>query len=459
MNILMASSELAPVAEAGQLARSVRSLGDAMSHRVEDMAVFLPAYESILREHGDACSSTGVTLEVPMGDEACPCEVLECGAAGDIQVFLARADRYFGRPGLYGPRGGAYEDNAERFVFFSKAVVELARRLTPRIDLIHLHDWPAAMAAPLVKSMALPIQTVLTVHAPRHQESLPLEDLVLTGLDLSVFIDDPAELPLSLNLLRAGVRAADMVVDPRLSGGGAEGKPASTGVFELAGERFRLIADGATQRPETSSLARGESKARLAEELGLRDALDLPWFFVPSGDLWSFLPLLDRLMAMGAVVAVEGPAGSPAEETTLRMAAIRYPGAFVYLDAVDEERKERARLAGSGADFAIVTSGGEAGPDAKLSAALSAGCVPVMRMDATLRERIAPMNGSGEEGAVLDFYEDNPEALWGALLRALELHRRRRTEPGGTTRPALTSRTWDDAADDYAALYASLTNT
>ena len=72
-------------------------------------------------------------------------------------------------PGSTAPTGKAYEDNAERFIFFSRAVMELARRILPPPEIIHVHDWQTALLPVLIKDRRLPFKTVLTIHNIAYQ--------------------------------------------------------------------------------------------------------------------------------------------------------------------------------------------------------------------------------------------------------------------------------------------------
>ncbi len=68
----------------------------------------------------------------------------------NVLVYLIRADRYFDRESLYGTATGDYPDNAERFVFFSRAALELLRH--QRVDVVHCHDWQTALAIVFLKT-------------------------------------------------------------------------------------------------------------------------------------------------------------------------------------------------------------------------------------------------------------------------------------------------------------------
>ena len=72
-----------------------------------------------------------MTVDVRVGEKNYVAEYLESRTESGVQMFFVRCDEFFDRPEIYGDHGGLYEDNAARFIFFSKAAIELARRLTP----------------------------------------------------------------------------------------------------------------------------------------------------------------------------------------------------------------------------------------------------------------------------------------------------------------------------------------
>src|SRR4029077_34651 len=109
-------------------------------------------------------------------------EFLEGHSSSGVQLFLVRCDEFFARAGIYGEHGKAYEDNAARFIFFCKAAVELARRLSPSGQILHAHDWAAALVPVLVYAHQLPFSTVLTIHHVAEQGSFWGLDFKLTNL-------------------------------------------------------------------------------------------------------------------------------------------------------------------------------------------------------------------------------------------------------------------------------------
>src|ERR1700680_2457467 len=151
MRILMISAEGPPLARATALVDVLEALPRELRARKHEVGIVMPYYREI-RENGDgATKETGVTLDVRVGKKNCVAEFLEGRTAGGVQTFFVRCDEFFDRAGIYGEHGVAYEDNAARFIFFSKAALELARRMTPTPQILPVHDWASALVPVLVR--------------------------------------------------------------------------------------------------------------------------------------------------------------------------------------------------------------------------------------------------------------------------------------------------------------------
>src|SRR5262249_41760378 len=154
---------------------------------------------------------TGITVDVQMGAEIRVARYFEGRSAGGVQLFLIGCDEFFDRPGIYGERGKPYEDNAARFVFFCKSALELARRLTPQLQILHVHDWAAALVPVFVHSQGLPFNTVLTIHHVADQGSFWGLDFQLTNLSERFFTLAGVEFFGRLNFLKGGILYADRI--------------------------------------------------------------------------------------------------------------------------------------------------------------------------------------------------------------------------------------------------------
>ena len=134
--------------------------------RGHEMACALPFYREIRENPAVVVRDTGITVDVRVGTGNHVAEYLEGRTTGGVQIFFVRCDEFFDRPGIYGEHGEPYEDNAARFIFFSKAALELARRLAPAPQVLHLHDW-----APVARAGAGERAATSLCHRPHHPSS------------------------------------------------------------------------------------------------------------------------------------------------------------------------------------------------------------------------------------------------------------------------------------------------
>lgn len=213
MKILMASSEVFPLAKTGGLADVVGSLSVALSRLAAEVALVMPAYRTIL-EGKSRIEDTGLEVEVSLGSRTEKGRVLKLRFQDALNCYLIRADQYFSRDGLYGTAQGDYPDNAERFTFFSKAVLDLARKTAPW-EIIHCHDWQTALIPVIKKLQPDPCpeiaesKTVLTIHNLGYQGNFSPAEWELLNLDWKYFIPRYLEFYGNFSILKGGILFAD----------------------------------------------------------------------------------------------------------------------------------------------------------------------------------------------------------------------------------------------------------
>ena len=207
----MISAEGPPLRGAGALFDVLDALPNHLRARGHEVALALPFYRDIRENPVFRAEDTGVTVDVRVGEKTYVAKYLEARSPNDVQLFFVRCDDFFDRPGIYGEHGMSYEDNAARFIFFAKAAVELARRLTPGPQILHVHDWPAALAPVYVHAHQLPFRTVLTIHHLADQGSFWGLDFSLTNLPERFFTLRGIEFYGKVNFLKGGILFADKV--------------------------------------------------------------------------------------------------------------------------------------------------------------------------------------------------------------------------------------------------------
>ena len=169
MNILFASSEATPFAQSGGLGEVAGALPKALVEKGADVRVVLPLYECVGEDKRKDMQFL-FHFDVPVAWRSQYCGVFKA-VANNVTYYLLDNEYYFKRPGLYG-----YYDDAERFTFFSRAVLELVAWLDGwKPDIIHCNDWQTALI-PIYYNCFYAnrdeyqgIRTVYTIHNIQYQ--------------------------------------------------------------------------------------------------------------------------------------------------------------------------------------------------------------------------------------------------------------------------------------------------
>jgi starch synthase len=228
MQVLFASPEVAGYAKTGGLADVSAALPRALARLGVRVAVVMPYYNAV-RRGSVAVERTAIVLPVPLGDRVLACRVYR-SQLPDSEVpiyfiehspFFERDDPVLGR-GLYqqmmlsGYRSD-YPDNAERFIFFSRAVLELVPHLEFRPAVIHVNDWQTALVPVLLQELYrwrpeyAQLRTLLTIHNLAYQGVFGRDVLALTGLPGWLFHPTRLEYHGFFNFLKAGIVYADAI--------------------------------------------------------------------------------------------------------------------------------------------------------------------------------------------------------------------------------------------------------
>ena len=122
MRVLLASSEVFPFAKTGGLADVAGALPKALQKLGVDVRVIMPKYKGI-EEQEFPMTFGGLRISCLISQRIVDAEIVESRYNG-IPVYLVDKDEYYFRDNLYSTQDGDYIDNAERFIFFSKAIIE-----------------------------------------------------------------------------------------------------------------------------------------------------------------------------------------------------------------------------------------------------------------------------------------------------------------------------------------------
>jgi len=203
MKILLCASEVVPFAKTGGLADVAGALPAVLEGLGEEVIIAMPRYKTIQEPRFKIQRlSPDISFSV-IGKK--------------IKVYFIENDAYFNRDGLYGDKSGDYKDNLDRFAYYSRRSLDLLKEINFKPDIIHLHDWQAALIPVYLKTLYQNdkfyrnIRTVLTIHNIGYQGLFPQDEFPKLGLDWSLFNMENLEFYNQVNILKGGMVFADII--------------------------------------------------------------------------------------------------------------------------------------------------------------------------------------------------------------------------------------------------------
>ena len=213
MKILFAASELKPFVSSGNMAAAVSKMLKSVSKKC-DVECIIPFFSTINSKKFDI-KPTNISFDVQVGEKYEKAEIFEAiHEESGVKTVLV-SNSYFERDGLYGNVTGDYPDNSERFIFFSRAVLEYAKIFAP--DVIHCSDWHTALVPVYLREIygkeepLMNTKTVFSLHDIRFQGKFWSYDFGLLNLGREVFVPEKLEFYGDINFLKGGIVYSDAV--------------------------------------------------------------------------------------------------------------------------------------------------------------------------------------------------------------------------------------------------------
>jgi len=481
MNILLASSEVYPFSKTGGLADMVGALAGALADEGHEARVVTPLYRGI-REKFPAMRKVDWYFHLPLGPNFAQAELWELDAARGLKIYFIDQPTYFDRAGIYQENHFSYADNAERYIFFSKSAVHLARYLPWRPDVVHVHDWqvglvPALMAQQKHEGWGNPPPTCLTIHNLAYQGVFPEEAFALTNLPASVFNTEGAEFFGLLNCLKAGIAYADFIttVSPRYAreitteeyGCGLDGllrrrqkhlagilngvdygewnttknphlfKPYSAG--RMAGKKInKLELQKFYGLPADESAPLFGTISRLAEQKGVD---------IQLGALAEMLNTKMQFVLLGS--------GSPEYERGYRDLARQFPGKVAVRFGYDETLAHRIE---AGCDFFLMPSRFEpCGLNQMYS--LRYGTIPIVRATGGLDDSVIDWTQNPRLATGIKFSEYTSRSLAKAIRKALVLFNQPKLLQACRHNAMKADFSWERTVHNYLGIYQKCRHT
>jgi starch synthase len=447
MKVLYVSPEVVPFAKTGGLADVAGVLPLHVQQRGCDIRVVTPLYRTTLQQ-GFKLDPLGSKFELQIGPKIYAGLFFKSLLKQSVPVYFVQCDELYDREGLYGDLHGDYADNAERFIFFNLAVLEVCRQIDFPPDIIHCNDWqtgliPAYIHAGIASGLFDSSATMFTIHNIAYQGLFDREKFELTGLPNRFYDMRGLEYWGQMSMLKAGIIFSRTITTVSRKyareilthefGGGLEGvlqdrKKDLYGVLngvdydEWNPETDTFIASRYTAHTVTR---KQQCKKDLIARCGLPEALlAAPLIgsisrLVDQKGFDLIAAALDRLFSLGAGYVLLG-SGDPSYESLFKKLALRNKNRMSFCCAYDNQLAHKIE---AGCDMFLMPSRYEpCGLNQIYS--LKYGTVPIVRATGGLDDTIVDYTAHGPDtGNGFKFEQYTADALFGAVQRAITLYK------------------------------------
>lgn len=477
LKILFVSPEVQPFAKTGGLGDISRSLPAALKKMGHDVRVIMPKYRSM-----DRFDSSFKELDIPPVDVTLDKAktkgfLYEGTLESDTPIYFVRNDPYFQRDNLYSESYLEYPDNAERFIFFSRAVLEACKSLDFQPDIIHGNDWQTGLIFAYLKSVYAADKffkdtgTVFSIHNLGYQGNFPADDYPLTGLPDAMFKMEGIEFYGDFSFLKAGLLYADVlttvsqtysreILTPE-NGFGMEGvlrqrQKDLYGIINGANyDEWNPLKDPWLKKKYGPAKVAGKKQCKkdLVKKASLnlddrKPLLCMVTRLTQQKGIDLIVHGFDKLLSRGAAFVLLGSGESAYEDFFLQQ-AIRFPGKFFCKIGFDEELAHQI-IAGS--DILLMPSLYEPCGLTQLHA-MKYGTVPLVRSVGGLKDTVTQFYPKTGKGIGFKFLPFELEYLLKAFKKAESAFKDKKLWSRLVANGMKENFDWSQTAKHYTRIY------
>lgn len=475
MNILFIAAESVPFVKTGGLGDVIGSLPKSLKQKNTDVKVIIPLYRSILEKYAEQLKYVS-DITVELSWRKLYCGVFEMEHDG-VKFYFIDNQQYFNRENPYG-----YDDDLERFAFFSKAALSILPEIGFKPDIIHAHDWHTGLVPLFLKAFYSQdkfysgIKTVFTIHNLHYQGVFGKEKLGdVLGLDDSYFNSDLLEYHGDINCMKAGIVYSDKLttvsktyseeIKQPYFGEGLEGilkkrEKDLTGIVN--GIDYELYNPEKDKNiPVHYSAKTIEKKAinkqKLQNELGLVENPEVPVLglvsrLVDAKGIDLILHIMEELLHTTDVQMVLLGTGDKRYEDSLRYMESKYRGRVVSYIGFRVDLSHRIY---AGADMLLMPSRFEPCGLSQLIA-LRYGTIPVVRETGGLNDTVFSYSPKNKTGNGFTFKNFNAHDMMYVIRDALEYYSDRKAWRHIVKNAIKSDYSWKKSAEAYIGLYREL---
>ncbi|MEQ8155700.1 MAG: glycogen synthase GlgA [Clostridiaceae bacterium] len=474
MKVLFVTSEAEPFAKTGGLGDVAGALPKDLKKLGVDIRVIMPYYKSIKDKYYDKLKFVKWFM-VPVAWRTSYCGIYEYELDG-VKYYFIDNEQYFGRDGLYG-----YFDEAERFGFFSRAVLQTMKEIDFQADIIHANDWQTGMIPVLLKLeyVADPfyrsMKTVYSIHNLLYRGMFDPHILQsIFGYNMIPFENGSLEFYGAVSYMKGGINYSDRIstVSPSYA---AEIQTPSygEGLDGLLRSRSNVLSgilngiDYEAYNPETDKYIfknysidtledKYVNKEKLQKELGLPVDKDIPIIAIVSRltnqkGINLVAEISDTLLQKDVQFVILGT-GDYFYEEHFKNLKYRYHNK---VSANIRFSNDLAHKIYAGSDMFLMPSLFEPCGLGQLIA-LRYGTVPIVRETGGLKDTVIPYNECTGEGDGFSFMNYSSWELMNTIEYALKCYKDKKVWNKIIESAMKKENSWIKSAETYKNLYLEL---
>lgn len=477
MKILIATPEAVPYVKTGGLADVTGALLKEFRRMKKDASLILPLYSVIKNKF--EIYKTDRSFKITLGGISLNGNIWVSEKSSAPESYFIDCKDLYGRSELYGTSNGDYSDNALRFAFFSRAVIETCIAMNLKPDIIHCNDWQTAMTALYLKTVYKDnkffrdTSVLFTIHNLGYQGLFPASDIKFTGIDWDYFIPERLEFYGKLNFMKAGLLYSDLIstvsktyakeiLEPE-SGFGLDGvlRKRKNNIYGIINgtnyNEWNPAKDSLIPANYSSDDLRGKESCKklLLKKTGLQNS-KLPLFGIVSR-LTSQKGIdliegsLDKLLAAGANLVILGKGEDYYQKLLTNIAKKHRKRIFVKI-GFDESL---AHLIYAGCDFLLMPSKYEPCGLGQM-VAMKYGTIPIARETGGLADTIHDFDHLLSKGTGFLFTDYTPSAFIEAVKRAICVFTDNKKMRKMISDSMKSDFSWKSSAEKYLRLYRKI---
>ena len=474
LKILYVSAEMSPFAKTGGLADVAGSLPKALAELGHDIRVVMPKYQLI---KGDFEYIVDFPVQMDNWVETCVVRKTEVpykvdGSKESLTVYFTDSYKYFDKEGIYG-----HFDDADRFIFFCKAVLGMLPLINFKPDIIHCNDWHTGPLCLLLKEQYAydefysSISTIFTIHNLEYQGCFSSQAVNLLNRGYEIFTSEKSEFYGMFSFMKTGLVYSDIIstvsevyareiqtqqYDERMEGLLSKHSGDIYGILNgISYEEFNPETDKAIAKNFGVSNFRDkkENKSVLQKEMGLPVA-DVPVIGLISRlsgqkGLNLIIEEIDDILRKDIQFVLLG-AGDDYYQDQFRRIAAQYPGKIAIHIGFNAHLAQQIY---AGSDMFLMPSRFEPCGLGQIIS-LRYGTIPIVRATGGLAETISDYDDDNEHGNGFSFNNFSSAEMLDAIERALKIFNEKPDEWEKLVVRALeTDFSWKRSAKKYEDLY------